>query len=181
YVLARLPMVTDNTGAVVPSENDALAQAIVQYRDGNPAAGTPDARSSHGPFRSIADLNRVLDPTMATPVFQLGGTGANKLGATATDLRTLDFGNNYGDLSPSGGQDNVAGDFENRYLVLSRISNLITTRSDKYVIYVILQGWRNAGNSNATLVVQRRAALIVDRNAASSTNQSLTSTRVPTH
>ena len=55
-------------------------------------------------------------------------------------------------------------DFEERFLMLDRISNLITTRSDTFTAYIVLQGWRNAGTATPQLVVQRRVAMIIDRN-----------------
>jgi hypothetical protein len=61
--------------------------------------------------------------------------------------------------------------------MINRISNLITTRSDSFTVYIVIQGWRNAGapvtsdpNPPVTgdpkapqLVVERRAAFIIDR------------------
>jgi hypothetical protein len=47
--------------------------------------------------------------------------------------------------------------------MLTRISNLITTRSDSFTVYIVVQGWRNAGTATPELVVQRRAAMIIDR------------------
>ena len=64
-----------------------------------------------------------------------------------------------GDLSP----DAVRGDFEERFLVLSRISNLITTRSDTFTCYVYVMGVLHDGTPGAELKVQRRTAFIADR------------------
>src|SRR5207302_258 len=81
-----------------------------------------------------------------------------------TNLGNYDAKNVDGDLSPLGGTgDGVLNDFEEQFLMLNRISNLITTRSDSFTVYIIVQGWRNAGTSTPQLVVQRRAAMIVDR------------------
>ncbi|HEX8525270.1 MAG TPA: hypothetical protein VF669_23665 [Tepidisphaeraceae bacterium] len=78
-----------------------------------------------------------------------------------------------GDLSPGTQEkinsiyrsitDGVRGDFEEQFLQLSRISNLITTRSDTFTTYIIVQGWRNAGTPKPELVVQKRVAYIIDR------------------
>jgi hypothetical protein len=59
--------------------------------------------------------------------------------------------------------DQSRGDFEERNLALTRISNLITTRSDSFTAYILVQGWRDAETANAALVVQRRLGLILDR------------------
>jgi DNA uptake protein ComE-like DNA-binding protein len=82
-----------------------------------------------------------------------------------------------GDLSPFNsavpttlGGDQVYGDFENQNLALNRISNLITTRSDSFTAYIIVQGWRNVGTTTPQLVVQRRAAFIIDRSTITPAN-----------
>ena len=46
---------------------------------------------------------------------------------------------------------------------MSRISNLITTRSDSFTAYICLQQWENAGTPEARLVSQRRYAVLLDR------------------
>ena len=55
--------------------------------------------------------------------------------------------------------DGVANDFESRFNVLTRVSNLITTRSDTYTVYILVQGWSGTGTGTPKLVVQRRVAL----------------------
>jgi len=40
---------------------------------------------------------------------------------------------------------------------------LVTTRSDCYTAYIQVQGWRDAGTADATMVSQKRLAFIVDR------------------
>lgn len=122
-----------------PAANATLAQEIVKHRDAN------------GPFQSIFELQNVNG-------FKTANGTVNVVGLDADDA--------HGDLTPSGaGTDQVYGDFETQYLVLNRISNLITTRSDSFTVYVLVQGWRNAGTSTPELVVQRRAAFIADRAA----------------
>jgi len=59
--------------------------------------------------------------------------------------------------------DGVRGDFEEQFLQLSRISNLITTRSDSFTCYVLIQGYRDAGTANPKLEVQKRVSYIIDR------------------
>jgi len=66
--------------------------------------------------------------------------------------------------------DGVVGDFKEKFLAMTRISNLITTRSDSFTCYVLVQGWRNAGTNNAELVSQKRAAFVIDRSKLSETN-----------
>ena len=47
--------------------------------------------------------------------------------------------------------------------MLTRVSNLITTRSDVFTAYMLLEGWENAGTPKASLKVSRRAAFFLDR------------------
>ena len=179
-VLAMLPFVppgtdnitfTESTGAVTPAPTDPataapnaiddnieIAKAIVAYRNQN------------GPFQSIEDLYRV-------PAFRVENSFL-----MATDPKTVPPGT-LPTLTPtppipsgdfSGGADTTAAiptadgirfDYEERFLLLNGISNLITTHSDTFTCYVLLQGWRNAGTANPTLAVQRRVAFLVDRTA----------------
>ncbi|MGB7156604.1 MAG: hypothetical protein WBD40_00975 [Tepidisphaeraceae bacterium] len=157
-VLAGLPMVVDAAGVLDPAANDTLAQLIAIWRDGQ------GATAPGGPFRTIYDLYKV-------PAFRIAQT--NLLGATEP-------GDEQGDLSPRGAtMDLVRHDFEERFLLLNRISNLITTRSDSYTCYLLVQGWQNAGTAQATLKTQRRIAFIVDRSQISPVNQQLTPVPVP--
>lgn len=138
-VLAAVPLVPNNPGL---TKN--LAQAIVNYRDTNDGTGKP-----HGPFKNLFELNKV-------PGFQ----------AALGDISlTADTDDDKGDLSPlgQGNTDKVIGDFETQYLEMIRISNMVTTRSDSFTGYVLVQGWRNVGSGTPELVVQRRAGFIVDR------------------
>jgi len=147
-VLEAVPFIRDNL-----ADNKSLAQAIVDYRN------------LYGPFKTIWDLNRV-------PGFQ------TRLGLWT--LATFDPDETEGDFTPvsawpgayplvPGVTDKVVGDYEAYYLMMNRISNLITTRSDTFTVYINLEGWANAGDSvNAQRVSQRRAAFIVDRSGYTS-------------
>lgn len=177
-VLARLPFAFTAAGAVDPVASEIIARRIVEFRDGNASSATAgaagvDERTPHGPFKSILDLNKVLSADQTIAYFQTAAGQAMPLNMAA------DQTNLEGDLTPLGGADGVIGDFETRYLALSRISNMITTRSDAFVVYVVLQGWRDAGTANAALVTQRRAAYLIDRSGATTKAPTLQSTRVP--
>ena len=69
---------------------------------------------------------------------------------------------------------------EQRSYMVRRISNLVTTRSDSYTCYVLVQGWRNVGSASPELVTQRRAAFIADRSLIYGNDRSLSVVRVPT-
>jgi hypothetical protein len=89
-------------------------------------------------------------------------------------------GKDEGDFSPMTTHDDVRRDFEEYFLMLNRISNLITTRSDSFTVYILVQGWRGIGTTKPELVVQRRAAFIQDRSPLTATNGALpAATNVP--
>jgi hypothetical protein len=200
YVLARLPLVqVAGSPAVDAQATSDLAKRIVQYRDGNPLGNTPYERRGHGPFKSILDLNRVMDAAGTEPIFQesiVTQTGTKNVDPTvmSTDINGGDISPSFrftyaagkrtdaGSRTPAVGPpvtpESVPGDFENRYLTLSRIANMVTTRSDAFVVYVQLQGWRGAGTAGAEMVTQRKAAFIIDRSTASET-VSPSTVRVP--
>lgn len=182
-VLAMIPWVpqgTDlvsfdiSTGELVQTsnnvnDNEEIAAAIEYWRDGNAAAANPVA---NGPFTTLFDLYR------CKAIRQVQQALLENVATKAPN----DPNDTYGDLSPAGaGQDGVLYDFEEQYLLLNRVSNLITTRSDTYTVYILLQGWRNAGSAAAELVVERRAAMIVDRSQYTPENGNVTATRVPTN
>ncbi len=66
-------------------------------------------------------------------------------------------------------QDHVPNDFSSQYLMMTAVSNLITTRSDTFTVYIVLEGWRNVGKfdasnkSLATREIQKRTSYIIDR------------------
>lgn len=77
---------------------------------------------------------------------------------------------NAGDISTNASGVAPAGtDYEVAFQNHIRISNLATTRSDSYTVYITVQAWRtNGGGTNPTsnparLLAERRAAYLVDR------------------
>ena len=74
----------------------------------------------------------------------------------------------------------LQGDFLDRYVMLDRVSNLITTRSDGFIMYLLLEGYRNAGTAGATLEVSQRSASYVDLSAVTPTNPMPTVKPIPT-
>ena len=138
-------------------DNVQLAQAIVNFRDGNAQLNVVPA----GPFASVFDLYR-LDAVRRVQEY-------------AFNLASANPGNAAGDFTPFSGAlssnliyaetafDGVRFDFEERNLLLTRISNLVTTRSDTFTVYLLVQGWRNAGTADAAVEVERRRVLVIDR------------------
>jgi hypothetical protein len=145
--------------------NVNIGLSIAYYRDVNDGSG-----HGHGPFRSIFELNNVpIYPTVSS-------TG---IGSPYTLFRDLlksggtPYNQNQGNLTPGYDlKDSVVGDFRTKFTMMSRASNLVTTRSDSFTAYILLQGWRNAETPNATLAVQRRAALLIDRSGVTPVNAS---------
>lgn len=146
-ILSMLPLVvSDTTGQVVAAQNEQMAKAIVAYREAN------------GPYQSIFDLL--------------------KIPANFGTLTNAEFGNpaNLNETVPADGpkflaEDNAANGelmppgrdafFRYRSLQLARISNLATTGSETFTVYILVQGWRNGATAPE---VERRAAFFVDRN-----------------
>ena len=194
-VLAELPFFTlqppslssslaiKNTNVQMLLRNEQIAQAIVRYRN------------TYGPFHSIFELNRVFDPLWLSKGFVFQGAGASGLDATGnmsagntempapgngqasyTALQGVLAPNFPGYLNDAGASDGkhlpngLLTDCSERFAEMLKVSNLITTRSDSYTVYIEIQGWRNADNANAaSLVVDRRTAFIVDRSGATRT------------
>jgi hypothetical protein len=182
--MEMIPRAQDSSGAL----NAQLAQLIVRYRDvddgiarkvqdpnnaNNLVNGPPQG---HGPFRSLMELNQVFDPTAPA---NKPRTFQNALGllpqqADTTDPTLYDWGNyapgpvnfnNNGKLKDPQLDNKPYTNFLPATLMVSRISNLVTTRSDSFTVYVVVQGWRNANSQHPELVLQKRLAMVVDRSA----------------
>jgi hypothetical protein len=161
-VLSMLPFVTPaDDAANWAADNEAIGQAIVTYRNTN------------GPFTSIFDLNKVAEFQTAAGHFAIDpiappGSDPTLMGVTGTADTNF----------PSGGT-NVAEDYRSTNMVLNRVSNLITTRSDTFTVYIVIEGWQNpvltplaAGatppNPPPALKVVKRYAFIADRSQINS-------------
>jgi hypothetical protein len=165
-------------------DNASIGLSIAFYRDVNDGSGHP-----HGPFKSIFELNdvpiRLVLPNSDLPPG--AGPGAvrfrNLLNGAASPPTYPVYTADQGNLSGVYGADPnpVAGDFKSQYMMINRVSNLITTRSDSFTVYVLLQGWRDAETTNATLAVQRRAAFLVDRSGVTPSNPTPKITQIPTN
>lgn len=113
------------------------------------------------PFTSLFDLN-------AVPGFQNGSGDITGFNGSSTV--------GQGNLTPGSA---VPNQFDELYLQIARLSNLITTRSDTFTVYVVVEGWQSAGTTSAKLVVTRRAAFIVDRNSVTPTSRVVRTVTVP--
>jgi hypothetical protein len=178
YVLKAIPWST------TPANNQLIAQYIAAYRDGTGPYALSNFTLPYpayaGPhvFTSLYDLNKIVDPTDPVNKNFQNGFGT---------MTVVDPDDSEGDISPvnptspvTSVKDGVTGDFEEKYLAINKVSNLITTRSDTFTVYVVVQGWRNIGTTTPELVATRRAAFIVDRSTLTPTNGTPSVTNVPT-
>jgi hypothetical protein len=176
-VLALLPLVTkgDEGGTSPTADCQTVANAIVTYRNQN------------GPFMSIFDLNKVPGFQTANGKIAIGSantpaTAAAVVTPGAYDLATSANGvltppdANFPSSTPTA-NNGLTEDYLSDNLVLSRISNMITTRSDTFTVYIVIEGWQNAILPGQTytkgppaaplpqLKVVRHYAFIADRSA----------------
>ena len=135
FVIAQLPWIQ-----YADSRPFEKAQAICNYRD---KFGTYVNRLGSSGFVSSADL-------MQVPQMQM-------LGADGLD-------NLYSDVprGPDLTQDTARDDFEERDLIFSRISNLVTVRSDVFTAYILVR----IGVDGP----QKRVVAILDRSQAYSSS-----------
>jgi hypothetical protein len=165
------PNFKDAFGNPMP-KNEVLAQAIISWRQG---ITTPPVGTS-GPITNLFDLNQITYKDVNGNyeyVFASGDGDANG-GAAPIAPTTPAFSGNgtagEGDLTPGSA---ITNQFDESNLQITRLSNLITTRSDTFTVYIVVEGWQNAGSSQAKLVVTRRMAYIVDRNGLTPTSKSV--------
>jgi len=116
----------------------------MQYDDGTAlqkARAVADYRDNHGPYKSIGDLMQV-DPLCA-------------LAFDGKDNQHTDT-----PRGPDMTADTARDDFEERDLIFTRISNLVTVRSDVFTAYVLTRIGTNGP--------QRRVMAILDRSPVNS-------------
>jgi hypothetical protein len=193
-VLASVPWVPPDypnfngtvSGTTRRDVNMDIGLSIAFYRDVNDGSGR-----GHGPFRSIFELANVPilpivpGPTLPTNPLPLPpGTGPYfrfMLDTPGHNAPAVPYNQSQGNLSPAYANDFVLGSFKSQFMMMNRVSNLVTTRSDSFTAYILVQGWRDADTSSATLVVQRRAAFIIDRSKLLPGGAGLTTTNIPTN
>ena len=164
-----------------------LAQSIVTFRN------------TYGPFKTLFDLNLVpANPNLGKPALASGTPSFQYSGGKSPV--TSDYGYADGDLSPSTyinpsasnyqvnsvntnflASDFVTNDFETRLDMVTKMSNVLTTRSDTFTVYILVQGWTGIGTPTPSVVVQRRAAFLVDRSGITSPSSTLNITPVQTN
>ena len=117
YVIAQLPWVTNHLSG---TNRYDLAKAFVAYRD----KGGPNysGRAGNYGFENISELNLVT-----------AGADPNRIDFYQRDGMDL---TGYPDLTSG---DGAIDDFEERDVIFSRISNLVTVRSDVFTAYILVR------------------------------------------
>ena len=184
-VLACVPLVPfmnsdnlNNSGQTDWKNTETLAKKIVYFRDIDDGS-VPGSKHPHGPFRTLWELNLV--PGFAT--FCLPGYAFQATPPTA--MVNASCGDYFSDPARSstalplrpyplmGNMSNAyraLNDWEYTSLMVNRVSNLLTVRSDTFTAYLQVQAWQNVGTPRAQMVAQRRAAYIFDRSSTSGLN-----------
>jgi hypothetical protein len=177
YVLAQLPWVSSHT----PSYE--LARAIIAYRDRVPLLD--------GAGNLVADYGNRTAAT-GSPIPLREELGFSSIGELATVVNTFDapasvpnyrsFSMRYyiddfdlpgfPDLTTAipGAGDEVVDDFEERDVIFSRISNLVTVRSDVFTAYILVRIGADGP--------QKRAVAILDRSGVNKMNAGLPAGKV---
>jgi hypothetical protein len=155
-VLAQLPLVSPAgsfDAKTSAAQNLAMAKAIVDWRN------------VHGPFMSLFDLNSVTLASDPAKGFQNEGGNLQNFSQVTSQFGILTPPDPAfpGISSPATSNQVAQEDFQADTIALSHISNLMTTRSDTFTVYIVLQGWAHAGTPQAIPVVTRRLAFIADR------------------
>ena len=143
-VLAMLPLDVSAAGRSDIAVRVTAAEAISAYRDVN---------TTPRPFTSLADL--------AQNVSAVPNTQLNQDLSTTTETVSVP-GVNFTPVNKP-------------YFArsLPHLSNLVTTQSDTFTVYITVQAWSNAGTSDARMISEKRQSFIVDRSGISPLTTSL--------
>jgi len=160
-------MVASGSQAAFAAANVYPGAAPTPVFTADPAAATPTQAGEDGvdglinintaPAAVLAMLPMVNDSTQPRPANQ------NYLLAKAI----VNYREQNGPFQSVFALNNIP-DFQSAmngtaYDTLTRISNLITTHSDTFTVYVDVQGWSGTSPPTAKRMVEKRRALIVDR------------------
>jgi hypothetical protein len=161
-VLAMLPLVPNTAGLIDVTQTEQLARNIDTFRRGYPNWRSTNLPPNYGPiyrdaFDTILDLNRV--PEVRTQAGLIANTSSNSL------PNAQKAGNYLVDPYTPTDADHLKIGYDDRFLITNRVSNLITTRSDTFTVYIVLQGWREDDTDLPCLEWEQRKAFIIDRSA----------------
>jgi len=149
YVIAQLPWVSQK---INKPTNYALARSIVAYRDKTNIPGVDySLRTGQPGFNSIGELMNVRVAPGNDPNYSICYYGLDSIDQMGFPDLTTD---------PLTGVDGAVDDFEEGDLIFSRISNLVTVRSDVFTAYILVRIGTNGP--------QRRVIAILDRSKVTS-------------
>ncbi len=134
YVIAKLPWMEPGIAQAIVAYRDKL-ETPVNYKNSrydaikdkiDPSFEQEDIREDPG-FASIGELN-----------FCLGGDDEYTIQRYALDDEDIE---GFPDLTTDGSNqgDGITDDFEERDIIFSRISNLVTVRSDVFTAYILVR------------------------------------------
>jgi hypothetical protein len=155
YVIGQLPWISQS---ILAPDSNSLALAITAYRDkhnlssigGPDYSGVPNGRAIETGikslreeigFESIGELTTVINMDPAKEKY---------------DMRYYSLDSNDLDMMPDlSASDGAGGDFEERDVIFSRISNLVSVRSDVFTAYILVRSGVDGP--------QKRVIAILDR------------------
>ena len=202
-ILKLLPLAIDATGAV---DYDRIRDAT---NPGSPLTGLAgslylgrwDTTFTAGAYATLFEVNR-LPQDMGAPAgeFRDFGSAAGVTRRMAGDITGMNWQANptyqdigsdatdswYFDHQSTVGVAITERNYEDDTVQLTRLSNLTTTRSDSYTVYIVVQAWENFGNplgapypGPARMIRQERAAFTVDRSGVTPFNPAATTPFTP--
>ena len=158
YVIAQMPWMTNEIALAIVAYRDKLG-IPVDYRDPFPPPALPTGRFNatglvgireQPGFASTGELNFIIAGLNNFNIAQYAIDGFELPGFP--DLTT--FGPGLG--------DEVIDDFEERDVIFSRISNLVSVRSDVFTVYILVRIGADGP--------QKRVIAILDRSGVNKTN-----------
>jgi hypothetical protein len=149
-----------------------LEESFRQYDvDNNPATPLVVTRKAAGDWTGVRPhepLTPLIRPTFADLLEDEDLNGNGIQDGTEADTNGDGFGSWYYD-QPEASVTPIAN-YEDDTIQITRISNLTTTRSDSYTVYIVVQAWENFGRAPgstnpgpARMIRQQRSSFIVDR------------------
>ena len=162
-VIAQLPWVSLRSNP--PDYNNAnLAKAIVAYRDKQnltATGGNYSTRSGYAGFRTIGELCKVnlgSDPNFDIDYYSRGIKTGDQIGPPDIDNTPLNSG------------DGAIDDFKERDLIFTRISDLVTVRSDIFTAYILVRIGTD-GPQKRYMVILDRSGVDAKKLATDPTNR----------
>ena len=184
-ILKLLPLVVNATGNVTPTLTSAPAGTLFGARllatnftagsGADDAPGTGGTGAGGGPGNVPLQAPPAAVPAPFTSLFNLRDITVAPFNDTIMSGTQPQSGDITGRINVDGGVVGMAADtnnfydatadFEQNTQQLTRLSNLTTTRSDSFTVYIVVEAWRlgTGAADPARLMRQQRTAFVVDR------------------